>query len=241
MIIVRRMGPQKLVGKVILKQNLVGPNWLVRLELQKKTHFVPGQYVSLKVTEEGMRRSYSVASLPGERTIDLLVDISPMGVGSKYVLGLSLGDEVEMLAFLGRFVINPTMLTKFENVLFLATGTGVAPFKPMVEDLLYRKHYKGRVSLVWGMRYEKDLYWLKELDSISRDFDNFKTDVVVSKPSEQWRGYKGHVDVVVDQMSPDWAKTLVYLCGSPNMISEMTVKLTGKGVPEENIFYEKYF
>lgn len=235
------MAPEKLIGRVEYKENLAGDNYLVRIGFDKKVVFIPGQYASLKVTEDGVRRSYSVASLPNENVIDLLVDVTPMGVGSKYVLGLQVGEPVEVLAFLGRFTIDPQLLFAAKHLLFLATGTGIAPFKPMIEDLLYRKHFANEVRLVWGMRHPEELYWLKELDNINRDFDNFKHDVVISKPTEDWPGFVGHVDTVVNQLEQDWTKTLVYLCGAPNMITEMEMNLKDKGVPQTNIFYEKYF
>ncbi|EKD53543.1 MAG: hypothetical protein ACD_61C00019G0009 [uncultured bacterium] len=235
------MPPEKMIGKVEYKQNLTGNNYLVRIGFDKKAEFIPGQYASLKVTEEGLRRSYSVASLPNEKAIDLLVDVTPMGVGSKYILGLKVGDEVEVLAFLGRFTIDPMLLFEAKHILFLATGTGIAPFKPMIEDLLYRKHFANEVRLVWGMRHPEKLYWLKEMDNINRDFDNFKHDIVISRPTEDWPGLTGHIDVAVDKLKQDWSKTLVYLCGAPDMITEMEKNLKEKGVPENHIFYEKYF
>ncbi|OIN91574.1 hypothetical protein AUJ42_01645 [Candidatus Collierbacteria bacterium CG1_02_44_10] len=235
------MLPEKLLGSVEYKENLAGNNYLVRIGFDKKVEFIPGQYASLKVAEDGVRRSYSIASLPNENVIDLLVDVTPMGVGSKYILGLKVGDSVEVLAFLGRFTIDSLLLFETKQILFLATGAGIAPFKPMIEDLLYRKHFANEVRLVWGMRHPEELYWLKELDNINRDFDNFKHDIVISKPTEDWPGFAGHVDTVVNQLEQDWSKTLVYLCGAPNMIKEMEKNLKEKGVREEHIFYEKYF
>jgi len=233
--------PKKLIGIVEFKENLAGNNWLVRLGFDEEVNFVPGQYTSLKVSDEGMRRSYSVASLPEGRSIDVLVDITPMGVGSKYILGLKVGDAVEVLGFLGRFTIDPLGLFEAKHLLFIATGTGIAPLKPMVEDLLYKKHYAGEVRLIWGMRHEEDLYWLKEMDNINRDFDNFKFDVVLSQATEDWPGFKGHVGVLVDQLTQDWSTTLAYLCGSPEMIAETEIQLKEKGVPEGQIHYEKYY
>lgn len=235
------MTPKRSIGRVIFKENLAGNNFLVRIGFEEKVDFIPGQYTSLKVTAEGLRRSYSVASIPGETSIDLLVDVSPMGDGSKYILGLMVGDEVEVLGFLGSFTVDPLRLLKIKQLIFLATGTGIAPLKPMIEDLLYKKHFTGEVRLVWGMRYEEDLYWLKEMDNINRDFDNFKFDIVLSKPGKDWPGFKGHVGDVTNGLNLGWPETLAYLCGSPEMITDMERKLIEKGVPEDQIFYEKYY
>lgn len=235
------MAPKKIIGRVEFKDNLAGNNYLVRIVFDEKLDFVPGQYVSLKVNEEGMRRSYSVASLPGKNSIDVLVDVTPMGVGSKFILALKVGDEVEILGFLGRFIVEPSSLMEIKTLLFIATGTGVAPLRPMIEDLLYNKHFAGEVRLVWAMRHEEDLYWLKEMDNINRDFDNFKFDVVLSKPTEDWPGFRGHVDEVVGQLKQDWPQTLAFLCGAKGMITEMEKELLIKGVSQKHIFYEKYF
>jgi NAD(P)H-flavin reductase len=235
------MPPEKMLGKVGFKANLAGKNWLIRIGFERKMDFIPGQYASLKVNGEGMRRSYSVASLPGEKSIDLLVDVTPMGVGSKYILGLKVGDEVEILGFLGKFTVDPLLLMESKQILFLATGTGIAPLKPMIEDLLYKKHFLGEVRLIWGMRHEEELYWLKEMDNINRNFDNFRFDVVISQSTEDWPGFKGHVGVVVDQLHQEWKQTLVFLCGSPEMIAETEMALKEKGVPGDHIFFEKFF
>jgi NAD(P)H-flavin reductase len=235
------MTPKKMTGRVEYKENLVGQNYLVRFGFEEEVSFVPGQYISLKVSDEGLRRSYSVASLPGGKTVDVLVDVSPMGVGSKYILGLKVGEVVEVLSFFGKFTIDFEQLARAKQVLFLATGTGIAPIKPMIEDLLCQKNYLGEVRLIWGMRHEEDLYWLKEIDNLKRDFDNFKFEVVLSKPREDWPGFRGHVGEVVDCLSQSWSQTLVYLCGAPEMITEMEKKVSQKGVPDEQIFYEKYY
>jgi len=235
------MSPKKLIGKVEFRENLAGQNYLVRIGFDEKVDFTPGQYVSLKVNSEGLRRSYSVASLPGGKNIEVLVDVSPMGVGSKYILSLKVEDEVEVLGFLGRFTIDPLKLSEAKHLLFLATGTGIAPFRPMIEDVLYKKRFRGEVRLVWGVRHETNLYWLKEMDNINRDYDNFKFDIVISQPSEDWPGFRGHLGGLVNDLTQDWDKSLVYLCGSREMIIEMEKGLKEKGVPEKQIHYEKYY
>ncbi|HCX25975.1 MAG: hypothetical protein UX08_C0004G0044 [Candidatus Collierbacteria bacterium GW2011_GWB1_45_35] len=235
------MSPKKLIGKVEFRENLAGQNYLVRIEFDEKVDFTPGQYVSLKVNSEGLRRSYSVASLPEEKSIDVLVDTTPMGVGSKYILGLRVGDEVEVLGFLGNFIIDFQATEKARHIMFLATGTGIAPLKPMIEDLLYKRSFIGEMRLVWGVRHETDLYWLKEMDNLNRDYDNFKFDIVLSQPTEDWPGFRGHLGGLVNELTQDWSKTLVYLCGSREMIVEMEKRLKEKGVPEEQIHYEKYY
>jgi NAD(P)H-flavin reductase len=234
------MSVKRMEGKVGYKENLAGNTWLVRINFEEIADFVPGQFVSLKVSDEGLRRSYSIASLPGGKHIDLVVDVTPMGVGSKYILGIKVGDSVEVLGFLGKFVVNEETLLATKELLFVGTGTGSAPLKAMIEDLLVNKGYKGQTYFIWGMRYETDLYWQKEIDKLQRDFDNFHFEIVLSKPGVDWPGMAGHVGDVAEMMTLNWKETSAYLCGSVEMIEEMKNLLKTKGVAEEDINFERF-
>ena len=234
------MSAKKMPGRVIYKTNLAGDTWILGIELEEKANFIPGQFVSLKVNEEGLRRSYSVASLPNKKNIELVVDVAPMGVGSKYVLGLKVGDLVEVLGFLGKFVVSDDTLSTQKELLFVGTGAGAAPLKPMIEDLLINRGFRGETHLIWGMRFEKDLYWLAELDKLQREYDNFHLDITLSRPGEKWPGVQGHVGDVIDKIKIEGKETSAFLCGNPEMIMEMKKKLMGMGVLEEQIFYERF-
>jgi NAD(P)H-flavin reductase len=169
------MPPKKSVIKVISKDKLSESVWGVRFEYPEKVALLPGQYVSLKVNDQGMRRSYSVAGV-GETTIDLVVDVSPGGLGSKFFEALVVGQEVEAIGFMGSFVLEQETY-KMKNAIFVATGTGIAPYYPMVA-LLLEKGFEGKVYLAWGMRYEKDLYWWEKLEEIKEKNKNFDYEIV---------------------------------------------------------------
>lgn len=118
--------------KLVSKANLAGSFWLLKLAPTRPFSFLAGQYISLKVDDRGQRRSYSIASFPSQAEIELLIDVSPMGIGSRYVLGLQPGDEVEALGPLGRFGING----KRGKKLFVATGCGIVPLRSMILEQL---------------------------------------------------------------------------------------------------------
>ncbi|MBI3954411.1 hypothetical protein HY333_00025, partial [Candidatus Collierbacteria bacterium] len=141
------MAVLKQLVKVASKKKLVGDYWQLALEFPDRFDFLAGQYVSLKVDEAGIRRSYSIASKPNGKMIDLLVNVGPMGVGSRYVLGLKEGDGVEVLAPVGKFVVDESKMMNGKNKLFIATGSGIAPFRSMVMDLLTRG-FKDQIRLV---------------------------------------------------------------------------------------------
>ena len=152
--------PRILNGILSKKENLTGSYWLFCLEFQNPYDFLAGQYVSVKVAPDGTRRSYSIASPPDGKTIELLIDVSPGGMGSQYFLSSNEGDTVEALGPVGIF----TLATKNPkpNRMFIATGSGIAPLRAMTLDSLRKKTALGEVRLLWGMRHEEDLFWQEE-------------------------------------------------------------------------------
>ncbi len=211
----------KLSAKVVEKRNLASRFWLYKLEFESDFSYEAGQYVSVKVNEAGLRRSYSIASRSSGTTIELLVDIGPGGPGSIYFSKLMVSESVEVMGPVGRFVLKKESGKK---KLFIATGSGIAPIRAMVQECdacgIQRK-------LIWGMRYESDLFWQ----------DDLKAELVLSKPTETWQGEKGHVgDMVTDDLT-GWE---VYLCGNEAMVGEMVEKVKGLGVMETDISFEKF-
>lgn len=235
--------PQILNAKLIKKENLTGSYWLFSLEFQDPYDFLAGQYVSIKVASDGTRRSYSIASPPDGKTIELLIDVSPGGVGSKYFLSLNEGEVVETLGPVGIF----TFVTKSPkpNRMFIATGSGIAPLRAMTLDSLHKKMALGEVRLLWGMRHEEDLFWQEEFVQLNREFANFSYQVVLSKPSENWHGESGHVEDCLRKgfmiQERDLGSWEFFLCGGQEMIMETGAYLASQGAAKENIHFEKFF
>lgn len=230
--------PQRLKARVVEKKNLAGTAVLVRFVFDEEFFFTPGQYVSLKVADDGSRRSYSIASVPDGKEIELLVDTAPMGLGSKFILGLKEGDSVEVLGPIGSFTVSEP---KNNKILFVATGSGIVPFRPMIMDLLEKKKFGGEVYLHWGMRHIKDLFWVDDFKELARAFPNFKFDVVLSQPEGEWRACSGHVNDCLMKHKPDWEGFEAYLCGSQQMIADVAVLLEKLGVQKKDIHFEKFF
>jgi len=235
--------PEITKGVLIKKVNLAGSYWLFSLEFTAVFSFLSGQYVSIKVADDGSRRSYSIASAPGGKVIEMLVDVGPMGLGSKFFLSLTEGDAVEVMGPMGIFILATEKV--MNNKMFIATGSGIAPMMSMIGDLLKNKKHVGEIKLVWGMRHEEDLFWMDEWKKLKEGFPNFSYEVVLSKPGEHWHGSCGHVGdclregfiVNVASLS-GWE---FYLCGGQEMIRETGGYLVGKGVAKEDIHFEKFF
>lgn len=201
--------------------------------------FEAGQYVSIKCSEAGHRRSYSICNRPDiTHGFELLVDITPQGVGTKYLESLQPGQDVHALGPLGHFVIANDPAE--EQLVFVATGSGITPFKSMILDLLQVKQDKRPMTLYWGMRHADQLFWMDEWLELQEAFPNFKLHPVISQPIPEWTLCRGRVTdcLSVHQFHE---KAGFYLCGNQAMIEQVTKFLADKQVPSQNVHFEKFF
>jgi ferredoxin-NADP reductase len=200
--------------------------------------FEAGQYVSMKVSDRGDRRSYSICSAPQvKHGFELLIDISPQGIGSKYLESLQFGAKVSVLAPMGHFVIPQGVAeTAFY---FIATGSGVAPFKSMIEDLL-QKQEKRPIVLYWGLRHEEDLFWELEFQELSKNFPNFKLQIILSQPKPEWPLSKGRVTDLLQALEKP-AGAGYYLCGNGKMVDEVKAYLQQVGIASQNVHNEMFY
>jgi NAD(P)H-flavin reductase len=209
------------------------------LESPHRMEFQSGQYVSVKVSETGARRSYSLCSSPDiAHGFQLLVDLEPGGDGSQFLQGLQFGQEIEILGPMGQFVLADN--ASEEATVMIATGSGIAPFRSMLLDLLQVRHDTRPVYLYWGMRFVKHLFWMDEFQELMDAHQNFHFHPVVSKPVPEWTLCSGRVtDCLSVHAQPKNAG--YYLCGNTPMIAQTTELLAQQGVSPEHIHHEKFY
>jgi len=203
-----------------------------------RIEFQAGQYISLEVG--GERRSYSIASPPAmNHAVELCVDVSPGGKGSLYLSKLKPGDEVSFMGPLGQFVLGQAE-DKEKKLLFIATGSGIAPLRSMVLDLLEEKKDKRIIQLYWGLRFVEDMFWLEDFRQRHEFCPNFSFELILSKPPERWPLVSGYVTEELKELKlgSEWG---VYLCGNPQMIKEVGQLVEEKGVPKDQVHFEKFF
>lgn len=205
----------------------------------KLIHFRAGQFVQMFIpTPEKVRRtSYSVASPPFDKDhVDLCVTLVRDGVSSNYLHGMREGDKIQMMGPLGKFT-QPDPLPR--DTVFIATGSGVAPFRSMIQERLYKKTER-TLYLLFGNRHEHDIIYRKEFEALAANHGNFRTFLTLSQPDSNWPGRKGYVQDCVAEFVPDPASKDYYICGLVKMIDAVVAKLLSLGVPKEQIHYERY-
>lgn len=232
------MSVQSFSATVIQIKPLLGNYIKILLKPDVDLVYKAGQYLSVLVDQGGDRRSYSIASYPGEDGLELVIDTTPMGVGSKYFLTLKPGDKIQALGPLGTFVC-PEKLGN--NQLFVATGSGIVPLRSMIWDLLTNKEFQGNVKLIWGMRHENEVFWEQELKELAAKYPNFQYELIISQPGSDWKGRTGHVGDILTSEKTDWSIWSAYVCGNQHMISDVSGLLGNLGVQTQEIYFERFY
>jgi NAD(P)H-flavin reductase len=226
----------KLSDKDVLNEKFI--HLYFELNSPHLMEFQAGQYVSIAMPEGGLRRSYSICSSP-EKThgFELLVDISPDGIGSKYLNSLQFGQEISFLGPLGKFIV-PEENTE-DALVFVGTGSGMAPFRSMIFDQLQQKKDTRKMILHWGLRFEQDLFWEADFQQLSVEFPNFSFHPVLSKAGQEWPLCRGRVTDCL-QIHEPLANAGYYLCGNAGMLQDVVALLEKKGVEKEKVHHEKF-
>jgi len=191
--------------------------------------FQAGQSIAVAVPEENssfpLIRYFSLASPPRSSThLVLLLNSQDRGKGSTFLLGKDIGEEVLIFGPCGSFFLQHEL---DKELLFVGTGTGVAPLWSMIATLLEEASSQP-IKLIWGLRSDVDRYYLQELEAWVTQHQNFSYVLTLSKPSAAWGGKRGRVtDFLQDLSTVD--HLAAYICGNRAMVKEVTDLLKEKG------------
>lgn len=210
-----------------------------QLEEGNSMTFKPGQFVQMYIPHEGkeQRTSYSIASPPFDpQRFDLCVTRVEGGVSSNFLHSMKVGDTIKAMGPLGRFTL-PESLER--DPVFIATGSGIAPFRSMILEILKKKQDR-RIYLVFGNRFEEDIIYRNEWEKLKKDHPEFRSLMTLSRPTDSWTGPKGYVQDKITELVPDLSEKDFYICGLVKMINGVSEKLESLGVAKERIHFERY-
>jgi CDP-4-dehydro-6-deoxyglucose reductase, E3 len=228
--------PARIIQKTLLSHDVIGLT--VKLPRGETFRYLPGQYVDFLI-EDGKRRSFSIANVPGTPpdTLEFHMRIAPGGEFAERVR-----DELEpgaLLRFegpLGAFYLRED---SGRTAILVAGGTGFAPLRAMLESHLANDRAR-RFHLFWGVRARRDLY----LDALPRQwagqFPNFSYTPVLSDPDAGWDGEHGFVHESVLRHYHRLDGHEAYLAGPPAMVHKGKDAFVRAGLDADHLFYDSF-
>ena len=207
---------------------------VVRVPPNSKFYFNAGQYVN--IIKGNVTRSYSIANFPNQKNqLEFYIKNYENGLMSEYFFSeAKINDLLRLEGPLGTFFIRESSV---KNVIFLATGTGIAPIKAILEGLdKRREQYENKnLWLIVGARYKEDFLWEPNLKNLRIDYIP-----VLSRQEKDWNGAKGYVQDVVISSKIDLEDSQVYACGSNNMINSAKELFLKNNLKETNFFSDAF-
>jgi CDP-4-dehydro-6-deoxyglucose reductase len=207
---------------------------VLRLPPAVTFNFIPGQYIDI-IGPGGVRRSYSLANAPKkDNTLELHIRAVENGAMSHYWFNqAAVNDLLRLHGPQGTFFMRN--LSQRE-LIFLATGTGIAPVKAMLEALpgLSDEQAPRSVTVLWGARHTHDLYFdLSALPGKHRY-------IPVLSRAKLWRGERGYIQDVLLRLKSEFDNCSVYACGSDAMINSAKKILTLAGLPSHHFYSDAF-
>jgi len=235
----------------VQKLERIAPDVMIiylKLPANERLQFLAGQYIDI-LMKDGKRRSFSLANAPhDDELLQLHVRNYRGGTFAEHVFTRM--KERDILRFEGPF---GTFFLREESekpVIFIASGTGFAPVKSILEHFFRERNVHGdtrgnrrQITLYWGNRTRDDLYMADLAESWQREHDNFAFIPVLSEalPADNWNGRTGLVHQVVLHDFDSLSGFQVYACGAPAMVEAAQRDLTSlRALPEDEFFSDAF-
>ena len=209
----------------------------VKLRMAPTSDFVfsPGQYIDV-IGAGGVRRSYSLANaVATDKLLELHIRAVEDGLMSRFWFETAKpNDLLRLHGPLGTFFLRDSAGM---DLIFLCTGTGMAPVKAMLASLrgLADAQRPRSVRLFWGGRVQSDLYFDVGALLSKEDFTP-----VLSREGSAWTGARGHVQDALLAQLPTLGNAAVYACGSAAMIHAAREALVGAGLARQRFYSDAF-
>lgn len=232
-----------IVTKIITETTTTRRFWIQVPELNV-FDFKPGQFVTLDLPIHEKKnkrwRSYSIASAPdGTNTFELIIVYLPDGLGTTYLFNdIKVGDEILLRGPQGVFTLPNTIEN---NLYFICTGTGIAPFRSMIQHIKNQNIPFKKAFLFFGCRYKKDRLYFDELTNLQNELTGFNFITVYSREDESNEINTGYVHKFYEEyLLKNNEPSQFYLCGWKKMVDEAKKRITDLGFDKKSIHLELY-
>lgn len=207
---------------------------VLRLPPNSNFNYNSGQYVN--IINGNIKRSYSIANCSNYNDqLEFYIKKYNKGLMSEYFFEKAkINDLLRLEGPFGTFFLRDSTS---KNIIFLATGTGIAPINAILEELnkSHEQIQNKKLWLILGARYQEDLFWKPNFKNL-----NINYIPVLSRPKNKWNGEKGYVQNVVLKKQIDLDNSQVYACGSDNMIRSAKELFFNNNLKEKNFFSDAF-
>ena len=208
----------------------------VKLANPSALGFLPGQYVNIQVPGTDQTRSFSFSSGPGRDEVEFLVRNTTHGVLTTYLRDRAQpGDRIEFNGPLGSFYLRELK----RPAVFLAGGTGLAPFLSMLEKIEAAGGSEYPIHLIFGVTNDPDLVKTDVLDGFAERMENFTYACTVAAEESSYPN-KGYVTHHLQPEHLNNGELDMYLCGPPPMVDAVRKHLADQGIQPNSFYYEKF-
>jgi cytochrome P450/NAD(P)H-flavin reductase/ferredoxin len=231
-------GPSSYTGRIIACHRASDSTIAFSVELENRTDlsFLPGQYVNIRVPGTDQTRSYSFSSGPSEPHLSFLVRNVRQGAMSTWLCeSAKAGDPIEFRGPMGSFYLRPIE----RPVLFLAGGTGLAPFLSMLDKIVEDGGSAFPIHMILGVNNDEDLVGIDRLETYAQRLPNFTYACTVASPDSA-HPHKGYVTHHILPSQLNDGDVDVYLCGPPPMVDAVRNYLSSEALTPRNFYYEKF-
>jgi ferredoxin-NADP reductase len=217
-------------------------NLVIRLDLGDTPFpFEAGQYVLLGQRGADDPRPYSIACAPAEsrrlRALEFLIQVGETGSPGPHLPRLDAGERVEVEGPEGQFVLPTGRLGG--DVLFVAGGTGIAPLRAMLWQLLATGE-GARIGVVHSGRTPDDLPYADEFRRLADEGRIHLVETVTRDAPDSWQGIRGRIGRAQLEAAMTGPQPLCYVCGPDSLVEDVPRLLVTLGVPAARIYTEHW-
>lgn len=216
-----------------------------RITPSQDFHYLPGQFITLLFEKDGkiLKRSYSIANPPNtSNSIEISAGYIAGGPGTELLFHLQPGDVVQVSGPFGRLILRDETPKRY---IFVATSTGITPYRSMIEELKKRLYNNPdlQIIILQGVQRREDILFADEFKSLCKEYPQIEFRAHLSRQESstlQPGEYGGHVQSSFANLQLNPQRDIVYLCGNPSMIDEAFEQLKTYEFTTQHIIREKY-
>ncbi|WP_240787062.1 2Fe-2S iron-sulfur cluster binding domain-containing protein [Ramlibacter rhizophilus] len=225
--------PEPIPAEVTAIDAIASETWRLEVQVAQPVVFEPGQYVRITPAGADFHRSYSMANVPGTERLQFFIRQVPGGAFSEWLAGAKPGDRLTLSAPHGTFFLRDEDRPR----LFVAGGTGVAPFLSMLRSMVGHPPPQP-TTLVFGARTPGHLFALDEIEQLRGQLQGVDLRIAVEHDA-QAGCHSGYPTDLIPTLGLD-PSTRVYLCGPPPMVEAGRHAAEAAGIRRADVLCERF-